>query len=161
MYMKSLVQKRGTVLKVWRLNNDESWQLLCEINGSFVPIAMHPFDSDIVYLWHQKSPHHLVSCNFFDKLVSCNLRTETLIDPAREYDGVFYMNLSGFEEYMDEIGSSRASDWNYGALNGLFQSVLPRWMEPVPRPPQVEMIYTTSLPSYVACCLTEQEEKEE
>ncbi|CAF2148863.1 hypothetical protein YC2023_001294 [Brassica napus] len=175
MYMKSLVQKRGTVLKVWRLNNDESWQLLCEINGpsisgSFVPIAMHPFDSDIVYLWHQESPRHLVSCNFFDKLVSChffdklvscNLRTETLIDPAREYHGNFYMNLSGFEEYMDEIGSSRASDWNYGALNGLFQSVLPRWMEPVPRPPQVEMIYTTSLPSYVACCLTEQEEKEE
>ncbi|KAL0727409.1 hypothetical protein Bca4012_023502 [Brassica carinata] len=85
MYMKSLVQERGTVLKVWRLNNDESWQLLCEnglsISGSFVPIAMHPFDSDTVYLWHQQSPSR--------HLVSCNLRTETLIDPAREYHGGF------------------------------------------------------------------------
>ncbi|KAL0834454.1 hypothetical protein Bca101_086343 [Brassica carinata] len=154
MYMKSLVQKRGTVLKVWRLNHDQSWQLLCEINGlsisgSFVPIAMHPFDSDIVYRWHQESPRHLVSCN---------LRTETLIDPAREYHGDFYMNQSGFEEYMDEIGRLRASDRDYTILIGLFQSVLPRWMESVPRPPQVDMIDTTSLPSYVACCLIEQDE---
>ncbi|KAF8096132.1 hypothetical protein N665_0317s0038 [Sinapis alba] len=157
MYMKSLVQERATVLKVWRLNKDESWQLLCEINGlsisgSFVPIAMHPFDSDIVYLWHQQSPPHLVSCN---------LRTGKLIDPAREYHGDFYMNQSGFEEYMDVIGRRRALDWYYTVLIGLFQSVLPRWMEPLPRPPQVEMIDTTSLLSQVACCFIPQEDKEE
>ncbi|KAF8045934.1 hypothetical protein N665_4204s0001 [Sinapis alba] len=158
MYMKSLiVQERATVLKVWRLNNDESWQLLCEINGlsisgSFVPIAMHPFASDIVYLWHQQSPPHLVSYN---------LRTGKLIDPAREYHGDFYMDQSGFEEYMDVIGRRRALDWYYTVLIGLFQSVLPRWMEPLPRPPQVEMIDTTSLLSQVACCFIPQEDKDE
>lgn len=145
MYMKSLVSKSGTVLKVWRLNDDKSWHILCEngisISGSFVPVAMHPFDSDIVYLWHQQSPRHLVSCN---------LRTETLIDPAREYHGDFYMNQSGFEEYMDWIWRTRASDLYDIVSIGLFQSVLPRWMEPVPRPPQVEMIDTTSLFSQVA-----------
>ncbi|CAH8345607.1 unnamed protein product [Eruca vesicaria subsp. sativa] len=142
MYMKSLEQERRTVLKVWRLNyNDKSWQLLYEINSlcGFVPIAMHPFDSDIVYLCYQQSHRR--------HLVACNLGTETLIDPARESNGDFYMNQSCFEEYMDNL---RPSDWDYTVVNRLFQSVLPRWMEPVPRPPLVEMIDTSSLLSQVA-----------
>ncbi|EFH67808.1 hypothetical protein ARALYDRAFT_891924 [Arabidopsis lyrata subsp. lyrata] len=64
------------ILKLWKMNkNSENgwWQLSREINMPDVmyfcfciPMAMNPFDNDIVYLWSQK--HHC--------LVTGNLRTQ-------------------------------------------------------------------------------------
>ncbi|RID79723.1 hypothetical protein BRARA_A02437, partial [Brassica rapa] len=72
MYVRTLAKKEDTVLKIWRLmnNDDYSWQLLWEVGfpiaGNDAPVAMHPFDVATVYLWSQRNDH----------LVSCNLRKQ-------------------------------------------------------------------------------------
>lgn len=83
--------------------------------GDYVPTEMHPFDSDIVYLRSAQNRH----------LVSCNLRTRknTIL---KDDDQNYVMN-------------------NFRFWLRLLKFVLPRWMESMPRPPQVEMIDTTSL----------------
>ncbi|CAG7898065.1 unnamed protein product [Brassica rapa] len=131
MYISRLLAQKGeNIFKIWRLNNDESWQLLWEmpITGYyFLPVTMHPFDSDIVYLW----------CYSSCRLVPFNLRTQKeriLRDDENQY---YFMNRS-------IINENRGDTWR---PRWLMQSVLPRWMESVPCLPQVEMIDTTSLPS--------------
>ncbi|KAL0890191.1 hypothetical protein Bca101_014174 [Brassica carinata] len=135
------------LLKVWRLNNDDddSWQLLWDIRLQFfhdirfyVPISMHPYDPNLVYLWSQK--------NRF--LVSCNLKTQNYrnLRDDTNHQG-FYLNQSLCEEYMR--GSNR-SVLNDDLPRNLLQLVLPRWMDSMPVPPQLEMMDTTSLLAYIA-----------
>ncbi|CAH2078075.1 unnamed protein product [Thlaspi arvense] len=148
MYIKTLGQNR---LKVWRLvkdSGDACWQLLWDVClpftlGSHAPMAVHPFDADIVYIWSQHS----------HRLVSCNLRTQNYgILGAGDDDDAhqnFFMNHSVCDENIDEIWSFRSSDWDFGPSIDLSQFVPPLWMDSVPRPPQVEMMDTTSLLSYI------------
>lgn len=153
MYIKTLPQEVDDVLKVWRLRKDSTWELLWEIHlpiirsdiGYNAPMAMHPFDSDIVYIWSQQNRH----------MVSCNLRTQNcriLRDASKWYNDNHqncFMNRFICQKYMDEIWGPR-SVWGYGDAVALFQFVLPRWMESIPCPPQIEMINTTSLLSYIS-----------
>ncbi|VYS58629.1 unnamed protein product [Arabidopsis thaliana] len=141
MYIRTLAQSSSNVFKAWRLNNDSTWQLLWKIGlpsliGDYVPMAMHPFDSDIVHLWSQDHRH----------VVSWNLRTQkNRILGAEDNDEDHkdcYLNQPVCEECMDEICGCKASV-------RLLQLVLPRWMESVPCPPQVEMMNTASVISYV------------
>lgn len=54
------------------------------------------------------------------------------------------------DKYLDSIwGSTSLPRFGDDAVT-LLQFVLPRWMETVPCPPQVEMINTTSLRSHIA-----------
>ncbi|CAH8266758.1 unnamed protein product [Arabidopsis lyrata] len=141
MYIRTLAQSSSNVFKAWRLNNDLSWQLLWNIAlplliGDYLPMAMHPFDSDTVYLWSQDNRH----------VVSCNLRTQkNRILGAEDNDDDHldcFFNQPICEECMDEI-------CRYKVSVRLLQLVLPRWMESALCPPQVEMIDTSSLHSYV------------
>lgn len=141
-YIRTLAQSSSNIFKAWRLNNDSSWQLLWKIGlplliGDYVPMGMHPFDSDTVYVWSQENRH----------VVSCNLRTQNnriLRDKDNDDDHHqdCFLNQSICEESMDEI-------CNFKVRARFLQLVLPRWMESVPRPPQVEMMTTTSVESYV------------
>ncbi|KFK42083.1 hypothetical protein AALP_AA2G208900 [Arabis alpina] len=145
MYIRTLAQEEETVFKVWKLNNDDSWQLLWNLGlpsiGTNVPMAMHPFDSCIVYLWSLQNRH----------LVTCNLRARNYIilgENDEHQDCV--IDQPSCEKYMDDIWGSKTSHWDYGVSIRVFiQFVFPRWMESVPRPPQVEMIDTTALLSYI------------
>ncbi|CAH8354487.1 unnamed protein product [Eruca vesicaria subsp. sativa] len=148
MYIKTLGQEVGDVLKVWRLkNNEECWQHLWEIRltfipwsdiGYYAPMAMHPLDSNIVYVWSLTNRY----------LVACNLRTQTSSKCYGNDDHQdCFVNNSFIGEYMDLI---HGSIWGYGAAVTLFQFVLPTWMESVPCPPKTEMIDTTSLYSHTA-----------
>ncbi|XP_010461852.1 PREDICTED: F-box protein At1g49990-like [Camelina sativa] len=64
------IVRRGQKLKHWRMNDNSEngwWQLSREINMAWsfsfsIPIAMNPFDTDIVYLW-RKRDHCLVTGN--------------------------------------------------------------------------------------------------
>ncbi|CAE6067202.1 unnamed protein product [Arabidopsis arenosa] len=142
MYIRTLSESSSNDFKAWRLNNDSTWQLLWNIAlpisliSDYVPMAMHPFDSDIVYFWSRENRH----------LVSCNLRTQNnRILGAEDNDDDhedYISNKSNCEKEMDEICGFKVSA-------GLLQLVLPRWMESVPRPPQVEIMNTTSVISYV------------
>ncbi|KFK41881.1 hypothetical protein AALP_AA2G184100 [Arabis alpina] len=128
MYIRTLAQEEETVFKVWRLNNDDSWQVLWNLGlpsiSTNVPMAMHPFDSGIVYLWSLQNRH----------LVTCNLRTrnyEFLRDNDEHQDCV--IDQPACEKYMDDIWSPKRSHWDYGVSIRVFlQFVFPRWMESVP-----------------------------
>ncbi|CAF1775661.1 unnamed protein product [Brassica oleracea var. botrytis] len=152
MYARTLAKKEETVLKIWRLmnNDDYSWQLLWEvgfpITGNYAPMAMHPFDVATVYLWSQRD-HHLVSCN----LLKGNYTI--LGDAANDGHQDCFIDKSVCKQSVDELWRSSSDldeDLNFQVCIWLFQFVIPRWMESVPRPPQAEMIDTTSLLSYAA-----------
>uniref|UniRef100_A0A1J3HYA4 F-box protein n=1 Tax=Noccaea caerulescens TaxID=107243 RepID=A0A1J3HYA4_NOCCA len=113
------VQVLYHTLNVWKLNHNsgssEWWQLSGEeINlesGDCYPMAMNPFDSDIVYLW---SPLH--GC-----LVSVNLRTkESEICGSNE--GCCVVNTLPSKEYME-------GGHDITSLIMLSQFVLPQWMD--------------------------------
>ncbi|XP_006291195.2 F-box protein At3g26010 [Capsella rubella] len=137
MYIRTLAQSASNVFKAWRLNTDSSWQLLWDIRlplliGDYVPMAMHPFDSDTVYLWSRDYRH----------VVSCNLRTQNnLILGDGDHQDCF-LNQSICEESMDEI-------CDFEVCVRLLQLVPPRWMDLVPCPPKAEMMDTTSVLAYV------------
>ncbi|VVB00698.1 unnamed protein product [Arabis nemorensis] len=117
-------------LKVWRLNS-ERWQLSREeidmasvgFDVDCIPMAMNPFDSDIIYLWS------LEHCCF----VSGNLRTHEFIVHQESENwssskGCCRINTSGAEGYMEY------ARYLFSVVM-LSQFVLPQWMDPVPRPP--------------------------
>ncbi|VYS48636.1 unnamed protein product [Arabidopsis thaliana] len=119
------------ILKAWRLHNEKSerWQLIWEVvMPSFIsdvncfPLAMNPFDTDIVYLWDRQH-----GC-----LVSGYLQAQEFIVHQESEDGsssegdCCRVNTSGTEGYMEERCD--------GVLM-LSQFVLPSWMDSVPRPP--------------------------
>ncbi|XP_010425262.1 PREDICTED: F-box protein At3g26010-like [Camelina sativa] len=140
MYIRTLaLSSSSTVFKAWRLlNNDSSWQLVWNIClplliGDYVPMAMHPFDSDTVYLWSRDNRH----------VVSCNLGTQkkVILGDGDHQDCV--LNQSVCEECMDEICDFKVSGRH-------LQLVLPRWMESVPCPPQVEVDEVMDTASVVA-----------
>ncbi|KAG2300844.1 hypothetical protein Bca4012_011596 [Brassica carinata] len=151
-YVRTLAKKEETVLKIWRLNNDDdTWELLWEvgfpITGNYAPMAMHPFDVATVYLWSQQDHH----------LVSCNLRKgdyTVLGDASNDGHQDCFIDKSVCKQSVDELWRSSSDldeeDLNFQVCIWLFQFVIPRWMESVPRPPQAEMIDTTSLLSHAA-----------
>ncbi|CAE5980346.1 unnamed protein product [Arabidopsis arenosa] len=157
MYIKTLAQQGDNLLKVWRLmindSEDESWQILWEIHVPFddiryyVPMAMHPFDDNIVYLWSQENNY----------LVSCNLRRQTYKILGDDDHQDCYINQSICEKYMDRTFRS-SSAREYGVLVKLLQFVLPQWMESLPRPPQVDMIDTTSMLFHISSLPRKEEE---
>ncbi|ESQ42001.1 hypothetical protein EUTSA_v10013759mg [Eutrema salsugineum] len=146
-YVRALAQKEETFFKAWRLNNDhhESWQLLWDIRlpiiGNYAPLAIHPFDNAIAYLWCQQDHHW----------VSCNLRTQncTIISCNDDHQDCF-IDQSVCEKRVDEIWNPRSSSLDDTVSIWFYQFVLPRWMESVPCPPQAEMMDTTSLLSYTS-----------
>nr|VDD60146.1 unnamed protein product [Brassica oleracea] len=118
-------------LKVWKLNNfsksGEWWQLSREESVEFdahcLPLAMNPFDTNIVYLWSQ---HH-------GSLVTCDLRRQEFIvhqesETWRNSEGCYRINTSGTKGYVE--GNTNAT-----TVIMLSQYVLQRWMDSVPRPP--------------------------
>nr|VDD33056.1 unnamed protein product [Brassica oleracea] len=116
------------------------------ITGNYAPMAMHPFDVATVYLWSQRD-HHLVSCN----LLKGNYTI--LGDAANDGHQDCFIDKSVCKQSVDELWRSSSDldeDLNFQVCIWLFQFVIPRWMESVPRPPQAEMIDTTSLLSYAA-----------
>ncbi|CAN8288406.1 unnamed protein product [Cochlearia groenlandica] len=118
-------------LNVWRLNNNKNsegdWSpqeetniMFLDINVYCFPMAMNPFDSDIIYLWSVQR-----GC-----LVSCNLKThETIVHQESESsggnEGCCVVNTNDSKGYMD---SSR----NVSSVIMLDQLVLPKWMDSVP-----------------------------
>ncbi|CAA7048346.1 unnamed protein product [Microthlaspi erraticum] len=116
-----LVQVLGQTLKLWKLDNNsgssEWWQLSGEeINLECVdccPMAMNPFDSDIVYLWSRQH-----GC-----LVSVNLRTKES-EICGSVEGCCVVNTHSSKEYM-EGGRDITS------LTMLSQFVLPKWMDKI------------------------------
>lgn len=119
-------------LKVWRLNNSDSepWQLSRKFNiwsfgcvDNCFPLAMNPFDTDIVYLWSQH----------YGCLVSGNLQTEEFFLHLESEDwssseSSFNINTADSEEYMEYYSDETS-------VLMLSQFVLPLWMDSVPRPP--------------------------
>ncbi|KAG7559125.1 F-box-like domain superfamily [Arabidopsis thaliana x Arabidopsis arenosa] len=84
MYMNIDTGRPNQQLKIWRLKNymsdssKESWELLwnlmpgLDLGLATVPVAMHPFDKEIVYLVTRKTRYsrkhaYLVSCNLGTK----------------------------------------------------------------------------------------------
>ncbi|VVB10490.1 unnamed protein product [Arabis nemorensis] len=137
MYIKTLARKRD--------NSDI---------GSFAPMAMHPFDSDTVYIWGQQN-----RC-----MVSCNLRTQNckmLGDASKGYNDDVFMNQYNCQGKMDKIYGHHESGYRFGTAVVLSQFVLPRWMESIPCPPNVKMIDTTSLLSYITLVQKTKREKGE
>ncbi|CAH8386032.1 unnamed protein product [Eruca vesicaria subsp. sativa] len=133
---------------IWRLNNDDdTWQLLWEVGfpimGNYAPVAMHPFDIAIVYLWSQKDYHW----------VSCNLRKKdyTFLLGDASHQNCF-IDEAVCKKSVDEIWDPRSSDdedfVDFRVCIWFCPFVIPRWLESVPRPPQAEMIDMTSLLSY-------------
>ncbi|CAN6863740.1 hypothetical protein Bca4012_045695 [Brassica carinata] len=149
MYLRSLARYKETVLKIWRLNNDDdTWHLLWEVGfpiiSNYAPLAMNPFDIGIVYLWSQRD-YHWVSCNL-------RKRNYTILRNASN-DGHQDCLIDHFvcKKSVDEIWHPRSSlnlHLNFRVCISFCPFVVPRWMEPVPRPPQAEMIDMTSLLSY-------------
>ncbi|KAL0887320.1 hypothetical protein Bca101_011303 [Brassica carinata] len=108
-YVRSQAKKDETVLKIWRLDNDDdTWQLLWE-----QWVSCNLWKRDYTILGHQ-------DC-FIDESV-CKKSVDEIWDPRSLLD-------------------FRVCIW-------FCPFVMPRWMKPVPRPPQAEMIDTTSLLSY-------------
>lgn len=128
-------------IKVWRLKDyyaiesEEYWQLSWEIDLAHVdygvgsiPLVMHPFDTDVVYLWSREK-----CC-----LVSINLRKQksTLHRESEKYsDGCIISSLEKCKSYMeDTFKRIPLESWDRGLL--LSPQFLPSlWMDPVPRPP--------------------------
>jgi len=143
MYIKTLAQPGGNLLKVWRLIDDSAWQLMWEVSipfiGCYAPMSMHPFDRNIVYLWSHDNCY----------LMSFNLQTQNYKifgDESKHHD--CYINHRTCEKHMYKISRPYSVSEYEGPII-LHQWVLSRWMESVPRPPEVEMIDTTSLLSLV------------
>lgn len=131
----------GNMMNVWRMKNDyytndtgEYWQLSWEIDLTYVdygvgsiPMAMHPFDTDIVYLWSLEK-----SC-----LVSINMRklNSMLHKESDIYsDGCIVGSLENCKDYMDRTFRSFLFEH---IERGLFFSpqFLPSiWMDSVPQP---------------------------
>ncbi|CAL9248635.1 unnamed protein product, partial [Arabidopsis halleri] len=140
MYIRTLSESSPNDFKAWRLNNDSTWQLVwnmalpISLMGHYVPMAMHPFDNDIVYLWSQENSH-VVSCN----LQAQNNRILGDADYDDDYQDCIFDKLS-CQNKMFQICSFQVSV-------RFLQRVFPRWMESesVPCPPQVEMMDTTSV----------------
>ncbi|CAH8286184.1 unnamed protein product [Eruca vesicaria subsp. sativa] len=148
MYVRTLAKKEETVLKIWRLNNDDddTWHLLWEVGfpmiiGNYAPLAMHPFDIGTVYLWSQRD-HHWVSCNLEKQ------DYKILGDSSNDGHQECFIDQPLCKKRLDHIWYRRSSD-SEEDLNFTVYSfctlVVPRWMESVPRPPQAEMMNTTSL----------------
>ncbi|CAH8388186.1 unnamed protein product [Eruca vesicaria subsp. sativa] len=136
MYVEILYRR----LKVWRLSsssNDDSellWELSRnEINLASVgfdvfcfPLAMNPFDDDIIYLWSRKH----------DCLVTGNLRTLVFIlhqesENWRSSDGgCFCVNNYDSKMYMNGFRNGTVT-----SVVVLSQFVPPPGMDFVPRPP--------------------------
>ncbi|CAA7059091.1 unnamed protein product [Microthlaspi erraticum] len=149
-YVRALAQKEETVLKIWRLNNDQSWQLLWDMGlpilGNCAPMAMHPFDVGIVYVLCQHD-HHLVSCNLRTRKITI------LRDADNDGHQDCFVDESVCVESVNTLWDPRSpppppSKCMCRAMVWFLPFVLPRWMESVPRPPQAEMMDTTSLLSY-------------
>ncbi|ESQ30480.1 hypothetical protein EUTSA_v10011517mg [Eutrema salsugineum] len=121
-------------LKVWRLNNNYSvssewWHLSREqeINLASVldcfPMAVNPFDADIVYLWSQQH----------ECLVSGNLRTQEFTVHRQESEnwgdseGCWRINTSDSKGYVEY-------NCNVTTVFILSPFVLQRWMDSVPCP---------------------------
>ncbi|KAF8096649.1 hypothetical protein N665_0304s0014 [Sinapis alba] len=118
-------------LKVWKLNNNYSksgkwWQLSreesVEFDGHCYPLAMNPFDTNIVYLWSQQ----------YESLVTHNLRRQEFIvhqesESLRNSEGCYRINTSGSKGYVE------CNDATTVIMLSPF--VLQRWMDSVPRPP--------------------------
>ncbi|XP_006286208.2 putative F-box/kelch-repeat protein At4g22430 [Capsella rubella] len=159
MYIKTLAQEGDNLLKVWRLSNDsgdECWKLLWEIRlpfdniRNYAPMAMHPLEHNIVYLWSEENHY----------MISCNLQTQNYKILRDDDHQDCLINKSRCDKYMDEALKS-SSVQEYGVLVNLDQFVLPKWMKSLPRPPQVEMLDTASLISYVSSLPKEHEDYEE
>ncbi|ESQ55071.1 hypothetical protein EUTSA_v10027176mg [Eutrema salsugineum] len=165
MYIKTLLHD---LLKVWMLtNNDddddssssECWQLLWEIRLPFIssdddilyyaPLAMNPFDRNLVYLWSLHN-RYLLSCNLKrqDYKILIGDESERYVDDDDLQN--CFVNQSTCDKYMEQVIFGPCSDPIYGIHVAVFHNVLPRWIRPLPCPPQVEMIDTTSLLSYIA-----------
>ncbi|CAN6848662.1 unnamed protein product [Brassica oleracea] len=148
MYVTVFYQTEDTVLKIWRLNNDdESWKLLWVIklpsNRVYVPVAMHPFDISTVYLCSHHD-HHLVSCNL------PTLNYTILKDGYNDGHQDCFIDQSVCDGFVNGMSDPRSSSyWWEGVSLMFFPLVLPRWMGSVPCPPQAEMIDTISLLSYM------------
>ncbi|RID41496.1 hypothetical protein BRARA_J01454 [Brassica rapa] len=102
-YVRTLAKHDETVLKIWRLNNDDdTWQILWEVGfpiiGNYAPMAMHPFDMGTVYLWSQRD-YHWVSCNL-------RKREYTILGDASD-DGCF-IDVSVCKKSVDEIWDPRS-----------------------------------------------------
>ncbi|KAG2304799.1 hypothetical protein Bca52824_033450 [Brassica carinata] len=118
-------------LKVWKLNNNYSksgewWQLSreesVEFDGHCFPLAMNPFDTNIVYLWSQ---HH-------GSLVTCDLRRQDFIvhqesESWRNSEGCYCINTSASKGYVERNDAT--------TVIMLSPLVLQRWMDSIPRPP--------------------------
>ncbi|CAE5960476.1 unnamed protein product [Arabidopsis arenosa] len=155
MYIKTLAHN---LLKVWMLTKNDDWKLLWEIRLPFItcdddipyyaPLAMNPFDGNIVYLWSQQK-RYLVSCNLqthnFKILSEEEVSTRRIDDDGLEKCVV---NQSTCEQLMNASFDPDSLDDCVYPLT-LFHFVLPRWMESLPCPPQVEMMDTSSLLSYI------------
>ncbi|KAL1192589.1 F-box protein [Cardamine amara subsp. amara] len=127
-YIELLYRK----LKIWRLLNSESesWQLLRKFHifsfgrvDNCFPLAMNPFDTDIIYLWSQD----------YGYLLSGNLQSEEFFLHGESEDWIgseccFRINTAGSEEHMEDNRDKTA-------VLMLSQFVLSRWMDSVPRPP--------------------------
>ncbi|CAH8266904.1 unnamed protein product [Arabidopsis lyrata] len=124
-------------MKVWRLNKNyyeiesrEYWQLSSEIDLAHVdygigsiPIVMHPFDRNVVYLWSVEK-----SC-----LVSINMRDQNsmLHKESENYsDGCTISSLEKCKSYME---LRMDCFYKYLLISPQFSSSV--WMDSVPRPP--------------------------
>ncbi|CAH2036293.1 unnamed protein product [Thlaspi arvense] len=122
-------------LKIWRLNNNfesgECWQLSREeidmasvgFDVDCFPMAMNPFDTDIVYLWSQQH----------ECLVSGDLRKQEFIvhqesENWSDSGGSWRINTYNSKGYVED-------NRNVTRVIMLSQFVLQRWMDSVPRPP--------------------------
>ncbi|KAG2274509.1 hypothetical protein Bca52824_057064 [Brassica carinata] len=119
----------------------------CGKSASQLSVIMHQWQCihliwvRSVYLWSQRDYHW----------VSCNLR-------KRDYTILghqdCFIDESVCKKSVDEIWDPRSlsdldeEDLNFRVCIWFCPFVIPRWMAPVPRPPQTEMIDTNSLLSY-------------
>ncbi|CAH8304590.1 unnamed protein product [Eruca vesicaria subsp. sativa] len=136
------VFNRGSVLRVWRLVNytdddPRAWQLswkldtkssLVGFGADYFPVVMHPFISEIIYLWSRNK----------NALVSLNLRTHKFSlhkeeSENKSIDGCI-MTLRGCKECMDSVYEVFINELRGGNHTLYFsQYVLPRWFNPLPQ----------------------------
>ncbi|KFK27704.1 hypothetical protein AALP_AA8G417600 [Arabis alpina] len=119
----------GRILKVWKLNNSFEWRLSrekinmasIECDVDYFPMAMNPFDSDIVYLWSRQH-----CC-----MVTGNLKKQEFIihqdlEDWSSGEGCYRVNTLDSKSYME-------ANRNVTSVLMLSQFVLPKWMDSVPR----------------------------
>ncbi|VVB15985.1 unnamed protein product [Arabis nemorensis] len=132
----------GRIIMIWRLvsrnRHPNSWQLswrldtnssLIGLGADFFPVVMHPFNSDIIYLWSRNK----------NGLVLLNLRTHKFTlhkessSENKFMDGCT-MSISGCKEYMDSVYPCFFAKELLGGDHNLYfsQYVLPRWLNPLP-----------------------------